>query len=245
MRLKDKKIIVTAAAQGIGRATALQFAKEGASIIATDINEEKLSELKNANLDITIEKLDSTNKTEVEKFCSSIDSVDVLFHAVGFVHNGTIMDCNDEEFYRSINVNVYSAYLMSLNLLPKMLNKGKGNIIIVSSAASSVKGVQNRFIYGTTKAALNGFVKALAIDYVKKGIRCNAILPGTVETPSWEGRVNKSDDPKKAREDFIARQAMGRLAQPEEIASLATYLASDESDFVTGTLNLIDGGWTL
>ena len=245
MRLKDKKIIVTAAAQGIGRSTALQFAKEGASIIATDINEEKLSELKNANLDIKIEKLDSTNKTEVEKFCSSIDSVDVLFHAVGFVHNGTIMDCNDEEFYRSINVNVYSAYLMSLNLLPKMLNKGKGNIIIVSSAASSVKGVQNRFIYGTTKAALNGFVKALAIDYVKQGIRCNAILPGTVETPSWEGRVNMSDDPKKAREDFIARQAMGRLAQPEEIASLATYLASDESDFVTGTLNLIDGGWTL
>ena len=245
MRLKDKKIIVTAAAQGIGRSTALQFAKEGASIIATDINEEKLSELKNANLDIKIEKLDSTNKTEVEKFCSSIDSVDVLLHAVGFVHNGTIMDCNDEEFYRSINVNVYSAYLMSVNLLPKMLNKGKGNIIIVSSAASSVKGVQNRFIYGTTKAALNGFVKALAIDYVKKGIRCNAILPGTVETPSWEGRVNMSDDPKKAREDFIARQAMGRLAQPEEIASLATYLASDESDFVTGTLNLIDGGWTL
>tara|TARA_Y100000992_G_C21232409_1_gene476164 strand:- start:122 stop:859 length:738 start_codon:yes stop_codon:yes gene_type:complete len=245
MRLKDKKIIVTAAAQGIGRSTALKFAKEGASIIATDINEEKLSELKNANLDIKIEKLDSTNKTEVEKFCSSIDSVDILFHAVGFVHNGTIMDCNDEEFYRSINVNVYSAYLMSLNLLPKMLNKGKGNIIIVSSAASSVKGVQNRFIYGTTKAALNGFVKALAIDYVKQGIRCNAILPGTVETPSWEGRVNMSDDPKKAREDFIARQAMGRLAQPEEIASLATYLASDESDFVTGTLNLIDGGWTL
>ena len=245
MRLKDKKIIVTAAAQGIGRSTALQFAKEGASIIATDINEEKLSELKNANLDIKIEKLDSTNKTEVEKFCSSIDSVDVLFHAVGFVHHGTIMDCDDEEFYKSINVNVYSAYLMSLNLLPKMLNKGKGNIIIVSSAASSVKGVQNRFIYGTTKAALNGFVKALAIDYVKKGIRCNAILPGTVETPSWEGRVNMSDDPKKAREDFIARQAMGRLAQPEEIASLATYLASDESDFVTGTLNLIDGGWTL
>ena len=245
MRLKNKKIIVTAAAQGIGRSTALQFAKEGASIIATDINEEKLSELKNENLNIKTQKLDSTNKIEVEKFCSSIDSVDVLFHAVGFVHHGTIMDCNDEEFYRSINVNVYSAYLMSLNLLPKMLNKGKGNIIIVSSAASSVKGVQNRFIYGTTKAALNGFVKALAIDYVKKGIRCNAILPGTVETPSWEGRVNMSDDPKKAREDFIARQAMGRLAQPEEIASLATYLASDESDFVTGTLNLIDGGWTL
>ena len=123
--------------------------------------------------------------------------------------------------------------------------KGKGNVVIVSSAASSVKGAPNRFIYGVTKAALNGFIKALAIDYVKQGIRCNGILPGTVETPSWQGRVNMAEDPKKAKEDFIARQAMGRLAQPEEIASLATYLASDESDFVTGTLNLIDGGWTL
>ena len=245
MRLKNKNIIVTAAAQGIGRATALMFAKEGAAVIATDINEEKLSELSEENNEIKTHKLDATNKTEVEKFCSSVDNVDVLFHAVGFVHHGTLMDCDDDEFTRSINVNVYSAYLMSYNLVPKMLNKGKGNIIIVSSAASNVKGAPNRFIYGTTKAALNGFVKALAMDYVKKGIRCNAILPGTVETPSWEGRVNMADDPKKAREDFIARQAMGRLAQPDEIASFATYLASDESDFVTGTLNLIDGGWTL
>jgi len=134
---------------------------------------------------------------------------------------------------------------MTTNLLPKMLEKKKGNIIIVSSAASNVKGAPNRFIYGTTKAALNGFVKAMAVDYVKEGIRCNAILPGTVETPSWEGRVNVADDPKQARIDFINRQAMGRLAQPEEIASLGVYLASDESDFVTGTLNLIDGGWTL
>ena len=245
MRLKNKNIIVTAAAQGIGRATALMFAKEGAAVIATDINEEKLSELSEENNEIKTHKLDATNKTEVEKFCSSVDNIDVLFHAVGFVHHGTLMDCDDDEFTRSINVNIYSAYLMSYNLLPKMLNKGKGNIIIVSSAASNVKGAPNRFIYGTTKAALNGFVKALAIDYVKKGIRCNAILPGTVETPSWEGRVNMADDPKKARKDFIARQAMGRLAQPDEIASFATYLASDESDFVTGTLNLIDGGWTL
>ena len=245
MRLKNKNIIVTAAAQGIGKATALMFAKEGASVIATDINEEKLSELKKDNNQIKIQKLDSTNKSEVEKFCSSIENVDVLFHAVGFVHHGTLMDCDDEEFHRSVNVNIYSAYLMSYNLLPKMLNKGKGNIIIVSSAASNVKGAPNRLIYGTTKAALNGFVKALAVDYVKKGIRCNAILPGTVETPSWEGRVQMADDPKKAREDFVARQAMGRLAQPEEIASFAIYLASDESDFVTGTLNLIDGGWTL
>ena len=134
---------------------------------------------------------------------------------------------------------------MSYYLLPKMLKKQKGNIILVTSAASNVKGAPNRFIYGTTKAALNGFVKAMAADYVSQGIRCNAILPGTVETPSWEGRVQMAEDPVKAREDFIARQAMGRLAQPGEIASLAVYLASDESDFVTGTLNLIDGGWTL
>ena len=245
MRLKDKKIIVTAAAQGIGRSTALMFAKEGASVIATDINEEKLIELKKENNSIKTQILDATDKKSVEEFCSTIDVVDVLFHAVGFVHHGTLLECDDQEFHRSVNVNVYSAYLMSYNLVPKMLEKEKGNIIIVSSAASNVKGAPNRLIYGTTKAALNGFVKALAMDYVKKGIRCNAILPGTVETPSWEGRVNMADDPKKAREDFIARQAMGRLAQPEEIASLATYLASDESDFVTGTLNLIDGGWTL
>ena len=144
-----------------------------------------------------------------------------------------------------ININLYSAYLMTSLLLPKMLEKKKGSIVIVSSAASNVKGAPNRFIYGTTKAALNGFVKAIAVDHVKDGIRCNAILPGTVETPSWEGRVNMAEDPNKARKDFIARQAMGRLAQPEEIAKLAVYLASDESDFVTGTLNLIDGGWTL
>ncbi len=134
---------------------------------------------------------------------------------------------------------------MSHSLLPKMIKQKKGNIIIVSSAASSVKGVPNRFIYTTTKAALNGFVKSIAADYIKDGIRCNAILPGTVETPSWEGRVQMADDPEQARKDFISRQAMGRLAQPNEIASMAVYLASDESDFVTGTLNLIDGGWTL
>ena len=245
MRLENKKIVVTAGAQGIGRATAIAFAKEGADVLATDINEEKLNELHKDYSNIKIANLDATNKNEVEKFCSSLDSIDILFHAVGFVHHGNIIDCDSDEFYRSVNVNIYSAYLMSQNLLPKMLKNNKGNIIIVSSAASNVKGVPNRFIYGTTKAALNGFVKALAADYVSQGIRCNAILPGTVETPSWEGRVNMADDPKKARDDFIARQAMGRLAQPKEIASLGLYLASDESDFVTGTLNLIDGGWTL
>ena len=245
MRLNNKKIVVTAAAQGIGRATALAFAKEGANVIATDINEEKLNEIKENYSNIETYKLDSTNKSDVENFCSSINDINILFHAVGFVHHGAILDCDSEEFQRSININIYSAYLMSHSLLPKMIKQKKGNIIIVSSAASSVKGVPNRFIYTTTKAALNGLVKSIAADYIKDGIRCNAILPGTVETPSWEGRVQMADDPEQARKDFIARQAMGRLAQPNEIASMAVYLASDESDFVTGTLNLIDGGWTL
>ena len=245
MRLENKKIIVTAAAQGIGRATALMFASEGADVIALDINKEKLDDLSRENSNIKTEVIDATSKTEVENFCSKVQDIDILFHAVGFVHHGNIMDCDSDEFFKSVNINIYSAYLMSHNLLPKMLKKNKGNIIIVSSAASNVKGAPNRFIYGTTKAALNGFVKALAADYVKQGIRCNAILPGTVETPSWQGRVDMAEDPIKAREEFIARQAMGRLAQPKEIASLAVYLASDESDFVTGTLNLIDGGWTL
>ena len=245
MRLNNKKIIVTAAAQGIGRATAIAFDNEGANVFATDINEEKLKEIKSSNSNIKTTKLDSTNKLDVEYYCSSLDSIDILFHAVGFVHHGAILDCDTEEFQRSININIYSAYLMSQSLLPKMIKQKKGNIIIVSSAASNVKGVPNRFIYTTTKAALNGFVKSIAADYIKDGIRCNAILPGTVETPSWEGRVQMATDPVQARKDFIARQAMGRLAQPEEIASMAVYLASDESDFITGTLNLIDGGWTL
>jgi NAD(P)-dependent dehydrogenase (short-subunit alcohol dehydrogenase family) len=245
MRLKNKKIIVTAAAQGIGKATALAFANEGAEVFATDINEKKLIELREVKSNIKIFTLDSTNETEVSNFCSSIKDIDVLFHAVGFVHHGNIMDCDSNEFQRSVNVNIFSAFLMTKNLLPKMLKNKKGNIVIVSSAASSVKGVPNRFIYTTTKAALNGFVKAIAADYIKDGIRCNAILPGTVETPSWEDRVQMAEDPNQARKDFIARQAMGRLAQPKEIASMAVYLASDESDFVTGTLNLIDGGWTL
>ena len=245
MRLKNKNIVVTAAAQGIGRATALAFAKEGANVFALDINEKKLNEVKKNNNEIQIHKIDATNKIEVQEFANSVGEIDVLFHAVGFVHHGTIMDCSSEEFYNSMNINVYSAYLMTTYFLPKMLEKKKGNIIIVSSAASSVKGCPNRFIYGTTKAALNGFVKAIAADFIKEGIRCNAILPGTVQTPSWEERVKKADDPKQAKIDFINRQAMGRLAQPDEIASLGVYLASDESSFITGNLYLIDGGWTL
>ena len=189
MRLENKKIVVTAGAQGIGRATAIAFAKEGADVLATDINEEKLNELHKDYSNIKIANLDATKKIEVERFCSSLDNIDILFNAVGFVHNGTIMDCDSDEFHNSININVYSAYLMSHNLIPKMLKNKKGNIIIVSSAASNVKGAPNRFIYGTTKAALNGFVKAIAADYVKEGIRCNAILPSQDGVSTVPGKI--------------------------------------------------------
>ena len=245
MRLKNKSIVVTAAAQGIGRASSLAFANEGASVFALDINEEKLNELKKEKNEIQIQKLDATNKQDVEKFANSVEAIDVLFHAVGFVHHGTIMNCSSEEFNNSMTINVYSAYLMTSNLLPKMLEKYKGNIIIVSSAASNVKGAPNRFIYGTTKAALNGFVKAMAVDYVKDGITVWIKVWKLNGSPSWEERVSQADDPKQAKIDFINRQAMGRLGQPEEIASMGVYLASDESAFVTGGLHLIDGGWTL
>ena len=245
MRLKNKKIIVTAAGQGIGRATALAFAKEGAIVSAIDINDITLQELNIENRNIKIKKIDTTKENEVKNLSDEIKDIDVLFHAVGFVHHGTIKDCSVEAFNHSIKINVFSAYLMTSYFLPKMLEKKKGNIIIVSSAASSVKGAPFRFIYGTTKGALNGFVKSIATDYVKKGIRCNAILPGTVHTPSWEERVAKTNNPEQAKKDFINRQAMGRLGLPEEIALLATYLASDESEFVTGGLHVIDGGWTL
>tara|TARA_B100000686_G_scaffold341137_1_gene418023 strand:+ start:592 stop:1329 length:738 start_codon:yes stop_codon:yes gene_type:complete len=245
MRLKNKNILITAAAQGIGKSTALAFVREGASVIATDINEEKLSELKDQSPNIQTFTIDSTNKDSVLDSLKKLEKIDVLFHAVGFVHHGTILECSSEEFHNSVNINLYSAYLWCSSILPQMIERKKGNIIVVSSAASSVKGAVNRFIYGTTKAALNGLIKSIAIDYVKDGIRCNAILPGTVQTPSWEGRVAQAEDPKQAKIDFIKRQAMGRIAQPEEIASLGVYLASDESSFVTGCLYSIDGGWTL
>ena len=245
MRLKNKIIIVSAAGQGIGKATALAFANEGARVIAVDINVSTLQNLHKENTNIEIKKTDVSKENEVENLSNEIKDIDVLFHAVGIVHHGTIQDCSVEEFNHSMKINVFSAYLMTSYFLPTLLKKKKGSIIIVSSAASNVKGAPYRFIYGTTKAALNGFVKSIAVDYVKQGIRCNAILPGTVHSPSWEERVAKANNPKQAKKDFINRQAMGRLGRPEEIASLATYLASDESEFVTGGFHVIDGGWTL
>ncbi len=245
-RLQNKSAIVTAAGQGIGRAIAVEFFKEGANVIATDINRDgKLELLQKEFPGIKVHTLDSTSKEAVTSFSKSIKDVDILVNCVGFVHNGTILDCNEKDFDFSFNVNVKSMYLMIKEILPLMIKKKKGVIINMSSVVSSVKGVKDRFVYGSTKAAVIGLTKSLAIDFLKDNIRCFAIAPGTIHTPSWEDRVNASKDPKKAKEDFIQRQPMGRIGKPEEVASLAVYLASDESAFSTGGVYPVDGGMTI
>jgi len=244
-RLENKNVIITAAGQGIGKATAIAFHNEGANVIATDINEETLEILNKEYPNIKVKKLDSTDKDAVEKFSASLDKVDVLFNAVGFVHHGTILECDEKDWDFSFNINIKSMYFMTKSILPKMVKKNKGNVINVSSIASSLKGLPNRFVYGTTKAAIIGFTKSIASDFLKNNIRCNAIAPGTVHTPSWEERVQSADNPDQAKKDFIARQPMGRLGTPEEIATLAIYLASDESDFITGVTHSIDGGMSI
>ena len=182
---------------------------------------------------------------EVENYCSHMNNIDVLFNAVGFVHHGTILDCEEKDWDFSLNINIKSMYLMCKAIIPGMLEQNRGNIINVSSIASSIKGLPSRFVYGTTKAAVVGLTKSIAADFVKQNIRCNAIAPGTIHTPSWEGRVNTSKDPVQAKKDFIARQPMGRLGTPEEVASIAVYLASDDSLFVTGNTFSVDGGMTI
>ena len=244
-RLENKNVIITAAGQGIGKATAIAFHNEGANVIATDINEGTLEILNKEHPNIKVKKLDSTDKDAVEKFSASLDKVDVLFNAVGFVHHGTILECDEKDWDFSFNVNIKSMYFMTKSILPKMVKKNKGNVINVSSIASSLKGLPNRFVYGTTKAAIIGFTKSIASDFLKNNIRCNAIAPGTVHTPSWEARVQAADNPDQAKKDFIARQPMGRLGTPEEIATLAIYLASDESGFITGVTHSIDGGMSI
>jgi 3-hydroxybutyrate dehydrogenase len=244
-RLENKNVIITAAGQGIGRATAIAFHNEGANVIATDINEGTLEILNKEYPNIKVKKLDSTDKDVVEKFSESLDKVDILFNAVGFVHHGTILDCDEKDWDFSFNVNIKSMYFMTKSILPKMIKQNKGNVINVSSIASSLKGLPNRFVYGTTKAAIIGFTKSIASDFLKNNIRCNAIAPGTVHTPSWEERVQAADNSDQAKKDFIARQPMGRLGTPEEIATLAIYLASDESDFITGITHSIDGGMSI
>jgi len=244
-RLENKKILITAAGQGIGKATAIAFHNEGAKVFATDINEDTLKNLKKEYSNIDIYKLDSTNKVAVEEYCSQLSNIDVLFNAVGFVHHGTILDCDEKDWDFSFNTNIKSMYFMTKAVLPKMIKQNKGSIINVSSIASSLKGLPNRFVYGTTKAAIIGFTKSIASDFLKNNIRCNAIAPGTVHTPSWEDRVQAAANPEQAKKDFIARQPMGRLGTAEEIATLAIYLASDESDFVTGITHSIDGGMSI
>jgi 2-keto-3-deoxy-L-fuconate dehydrogenase len=241
-RLKGKKALITAAAQGIGRATAEKFATEGASVIATDINMDVLGTLKGPNL--TTRHLDVLDAAAIAAAEKEIGAIDVLVNCAGFVHHGTILDCGEKEFDFSTNLNVRAAYRMIRAFLPGMLARQNGNIINVSSIAGSIIGVPNRFIYGVTKAALIGLTKSIAVDFVKQGIRCNTICPGTVETPSLDERIKALGNEAEARKAFIARQPMGRLGHPEEIAALALYLASDESAFVTGQEFIIDGGWT-
>ena len=241
-RLKDKVALVTAAGQGIGKATAIAFHKEGAKVIATDINDKTLNDLNKEHPEIQIKNLDSTNKDTIKDYISTLSKIDILFNAVGFVHHGTILDCDEKDWDFSSNVNIKSMYFMCKAILPMMVKQNGGSIINVSSCASSLKGFPNRFVYGTTKGAVIGLTKAIAADFVKQNIRCNSIAPGTVFSPSWQDRVNQSPDPVQAKKDFIARQPMGRLGTAEEIAAVAVYLASDDATFTTGTTISVDGG---
>lgn len=253
MRLQGKRILVTAAGQGIGRASALMFAKEGAQVLATDINQSTLDEIaalaRADGVALVLQRLDVTDAKAVAALAQSGSHFDVLFNCAGYVHHGSILDCSEQDWQFSWDLNVSSMYRMIRALLPGMLAQGGGSIINMASAASSVKGVPNRFAYGTTKAAVIGLTKAVAADFVTRGIRCNAICPGTVESPSLEARIKEQArqqgvDIAEVRAAFVARQPMGRVGKAEEIAALALYLASDESAFTTGAIHLVDGGWS-
>ena len=244
-RLEGKEVIITAAGQGIGKATAITFHNEGANVTATDINEKTLSDLNKEYPKIKVNKLDSTKNDDVRSFINSFTNIDVLFNAVGFVHHGTILECDEKDWDFSFDTNIKSMYFMCKAALPTMIKNNGGSIINVASVASSIKGLPNRFVYGASKAAIIGLTKSIASDFVKQKIRCNAIAPGTVFTPSWEDRVKQSPDPVKAKKDFIARQPMGRLGTAQEIADFAIYLASDESTFTTGNTFSVDGGMTI
>jgi 2-keto-3-deoxy-L-fuconate dehydrogenase len=243
-RLEGKTALVTAAAQGIGRATTEMFAAEGAALWATDINMEKLSELEGTP-NITVRKLDVTDLDDIAAVTAEAGPLDALVNCTGFVHHGTILDCDEDAYDFAFDLNVRGAYRMIRACLPTMIDSGGGSIVNIASVASSIAGVPQRFAYGTTKAAVIGLTKSVAKDFVDKGIRCNAICPGTVDTPSLQDRINALPDPIEARKAFVARQPMGRLGTAEEIACLALYLASDESAFTTGDQFIIDGGMVL
>ncbi|NOC47656.1 MULTISPECIES: SDR family oxidoreductase [unclassified Ruegeria] len=243
-RLAGKKTLITAAGQGIGRATAELFAAEGGEVIASDINEDALAELAN-NPRVTALKLDVTDGAAVEAAVTDIGPLDVLFNCAGYVANGTILECDEKDWDFSFDLNVKAMYRLIRLTLPGMLDNGGGSIINMSSVASSIKGVPNRFAYCASKAAVIGITKAVAADYVTRGIRCNAICPGTVDSPSMHGRLRATGNYEQALKDFIARQPMGRIGTAEEIAALALYLASDDSAFTTGQNHAIDGGWSI
>jgi 2-keto-3-deoxy-L-fuconate dehydrogenase len=240
-RLAGKTALITAAGQGIGRATAEAFLREGASVIATDLNLEAVSSIDGA----TPYALDVTNAEAVRAIAEVFPNIDVLYNCAGFVHAGTILDCDEDAWEFSNALNVTAQYRMIRAVLPGMLRNGGGSIINMSSIASSIKGVPNRFAYCATKAAVIGLTKAVAADFVGQGVRCNAICPGTVETPSLLQRLRDTGDFDKAYAEFTARQAMGRFGRPSELAALAVYLASDEAAFTTGQTHVIDGGWVM
>ncbi|KTE43641.1 MULTISPECIES: SDR family oxidoreductase [unclassified Sphingopyxis] len=239
-RLAGKIAIVTAAGQGIGRASAELFAREGARTIALDINADTLATLEGCETRV----LDLLDGDAIKALAAEIGAVDILFNCAGFVHAGTLLTTEEEDYDFSFDLNVKSAYRMIRAFLPGMIARGGGSIVNMSSVASSIIGVANRFVYGASKAAVLGLTKSVAQDYVAQGIRCNAICPGTVQSPSLDERLAATGDAAKARADFTARQPMGRLGRAEEIAQLALYLASDESAYTTGTAQIIDGGWT-
>jgi 2-keto-3-deoxy-L-fuconate dehydrogenase len=244
-RLAAKTALITGAGQGIGRATALRFAEEGARVWATDINQAALDVLATEHPGITTRLLDVRSTDAVQALAVEVGALDILFNCAGYVHQGDIMACSPEDWAFSFDLNVTSMYRTCRAFLPAMLQKGRGNIVNMSSIVSSLKGAPNRFVYGATKAAVIGLTKAIAADYVSKGIRCNAICPGTTDTPSLAVRMVAQGDLQKAMEAFVARQPMGRLGTPGEIAELAVYLASDESAFTTGQTHVIDGGWSI
>lgn len=240
--LEGKVVLVTAAAQGIGRATALAFARAGATVHATDINEPAMRDL-GADRGISVRRLDVLDDAAVRATIADIGRIDVLFNCAGFVHSGSILDMKDEELDFALDLNLRSMVRTIRAVLPGMIERGGGCIINMASVVSSITGAPNRFVYATTKAAVVGLTKSVAADFVAKGIRCNAICPGTVESPSLESRMRAQGDYEKARATFIARQPMGRLGSPQEVADLAVHLAG--ATYTTGQTHVIDGGWTI
>jgi 2-keto-3-deoxy-L-fuconate dehydrogenase len=241
-RLKGKRAFVTAGAAGIGRASAIAFAREGASVFATDVDEKGLALLARDGVQ-NVARLDVRDSSAVAEMAKRVGPIDILMNAAGFVHNGTVLDCSDEDWDFSFDLNVKSMHRTIRAFLPGMLERGHGSIVNISSAAGVFKAAPNRYVYGATKAAVAALTRAVAADFITRGIRCNCICPGTIETPSMLNRAAAAGP--GGREMFVARQPMGRLGTAEEIASLALYLASDESAFTTGVAHIIDGGWTL